>query len=192
MSSSRRKTSFAPLPWHARWDSARSFLNRAFGDDYPGTLGVQRSALEKTGGYCGAVLFENLELIRTLQAHGLRRRLPRMSSCGDSHPSRDTSGGSASARPMTAEPSQLGKWRSWLSRQPPGGPYTLGGLISSPFQQGPPWASRSLVGAVSAAPRCSLGPSPGGLRHGWLNVPSLPGSHRSRDCEKVRHMPAGD
>lgn len=66
----RPQNYFAPLPWHARWDSARSLLNRAFGDDYPGTLGVQRRALEKTGGYCGAVLFENLELIRTLQAHG--------------------------------------------------------------------------------------------------------------------------
>ncbi|MEJ7742178.1 MAG: hypothetical protein WKF73_06280 [Nocardioidaceae bacterium] len=50
----RPQNFFAPLPWHARWDSARSLLNRAFGDDYPGTFGVQRSALEKTGGYCGA------------------------------------------------------------------------------------------------------------------------------------------
>lgn len=66
----RPQNYFTPLPWHARWDSARSLLNRALGDDYPGTLGVQRRALEKTGGYCGAVLFENLELIRTLQAHG--------------------------------------------------------------------------------------------------------------------------
>ncbi len=71
----RPQNFFAPLPWHARWDSARSLLNRAFGDDYPGTLGVQRSALEKTGGYCGAVLFENLELIRTLQAHGFSQAI---------------------------------------------------------------------------------------------------------------------
>ncbi len=74
----RPQNYFAPLPWHAQWDSARSLLNRALGDDYPGTLGVQRRALEKAGGYCGAVLFENLELIRTLQAHGF-------SQCRASH-----------------------------------------------------------------------------------------------------------
>lgn len=61
---------FDPLPWHARWDSARSLLNRAAGGDYPGTLGVRRDAFLDSGGYCGDVLFENLELVRTLQAHG--------------------------------------------------------------------------------------------------------------------------
>lgn len=66
----RPQNFFSPLPWHAQWDSARSLLNRAFADDYPGTLGVRRSALETAGGYCGAILFENLELIRTLRAHG--------------------------------------------------------------------------------------------------------------------------
>src|SRR3546814_4922477 len=28
---------FRPLPWHARWDTARSLLNRGLGADYPGT-----------------------------------------------------------------------------------------------------------------------------------------------------------
>jgi Glycosyltransferase like family 2 len=63
---------FSPMPWHARWDTGRTLLNRAFGHDYPGTLGVRRSALLLGGGYDGDVLFENLELIRTVRAHGGR------------------------------------------------------------------------------------------------------------------------
>jgi hypothetical protein len=76
---------FSPLPWHAVWDSARSLINRAFGMDYPGTMAVRRAAFMRTGCYDGDVLFENLELIRTLRAGGARiarapgvyvRRLP--------------------------------------------------------------------------------------------------------------------
>lgn len=63
---------FSPLPWHARWDTARTLLNRAFGSDYPGTYGVRRSILRATGGYDGDVLFENLELERTVRAAGGR------------------------------------------------------------------------------------------------------------------------
>lgn len=59
---------FDPMPWHAKWDSARSLINRAFASDYPGTLAVRRSALPC--GYRGDVLFENLELIRTVLAGG--------------------------------------------------------------------------------------------------------------------------
>jgi hypothetical protein len=81
----RPQNYFDPMPWHARWDTARSLLNRAVGADYPGTLGVRRSVLVETGGYDGDVLFENLELIRTVRARGGReahahdvyvRRLP--------------------------------------------------------------------------------------------------------------------
>ena len=60
----------ASLPWHARWDTARSLLNRVFGSDYPGTLGVRLEYL--AGGYDGNLLFENLELIRTVRARGGR------------------------------------------------------------------------------------------------------------------------
>ena len=63
---------FTDLPWHARWDTGRTLLNRALGHDYPGTLGVRREAFLSCRGYCGAVLFENLELTRTLTAHGYR------------------------------------------------------------------------------------------------------------------------
>jgi hypothetical protein len=63
---------FDPLPWHARWDSARSLVNRGIGADYPGTLVVRRSTVLRAGGYDGDVLFENLELIRTIRAHGGR------------------------------------------------------------------------------------------------------------------------
>lgn len=65
----RPQNYFAPRPWHARWDTARTLLNRAWSADWPGTLGVRRSALLATGGYAG-VLFENLELVRTIKAAG--------------------------------------------------------------------------------------------------------------------------
>ena len=61
---------FDPLVWHAAWDTARSLLNRAFGYDYPGTLGVRRSTFLRLGGYDGDALFENLELMRTVEAGG--------------------------------------------------------------------------------------------------------------------------
>jgi hypothetical protein len=61
---------FQPLPWHARWDTARMLINRAFAHDYPGTLGVRRSTFLAMGGYDGDVMFENLELLRTVVAHG--------------------------------------------------------------------------------------------------------------------------
>src|SRR5699024_5769985 len=63
---------FSPLPWHARWDTARTLINRGLGSDYPGTYGVRRSILRATGGYDGDVLFENLELERTIRAAGGR------------------------------------------------------------------------------------------------------------------------
>jgi hypothetical protein len=68
----RPQNYFDPLPWHARWDTARILLNRSIGSDYPGTLGVRRSFLGSVGGYDGNVLFENLELIRTVTAGGGR------------------------------------------------------------------------------------------------------------------------
>jgi hypothetical protein len=81
----RPQNYFDPLPWHARWDTARMLLNRAVGSDFPGTLGIRRSFLRSAGGYDGDVLFENLELVRTVAAAGGRvvdapglyvRRLP--------------------------------------------------------------------------------------------------------------------
>lgn len=69
----RPQNVFRPLPWHARWDTARSLMNRAFGSDYPGTLGLRRSTFNRAGGYDGDVLFENLQLIRTLVAAGGRQ-----------------------------------------------------------------------------------------------------------------------
>lgn len=67
----RPQNYFAPAPWHARWDTARSLLNRlAPGGDYPGTLGVRRLSWLVTDGYDGDVLFENLELIRTVAVRG--------------------------------------------------------------------------------------------------------------------------
>lgn len=79
----RPQNFFDELPWHARWDSARSLLNRVFtGDaafpvgDFPGTLAVRRSCFLAAGAYDGDALFENLELMRTIRAAGGRVRTP--------------------------------------------------------------------------------------------------------------------
>ena len=81
----RPQNYFDPLPWHARLDSARSLINRIMGGDWPGTLAVRGSVLRRSNGYDGNVLFENLELVRTVEAAGGRaccqqdlfvRRLP--------------------------------------------------------------------------------------------------------------------
>jgi hypothetical protein len=79
----RPQNFFDELPWHARWDTARTLLNRVFsGDlgfpvgDFPGTLAVRRSALLASGGYDGDALFENLELMRTIRATGGRVKTP--------------------------------------------------------------------------------------------------------------------
>jgi Glycosyltransferase like family 2 len=66
----RPQNYFEPLPWHARWDTARTLLNRSFGADFPGTLAIRRSSLLEAGGYDGDVIFENLELMRTIRAAG--------------------------------------------------------------------------------------------------------------------------
>jgi hypothetical protein len=82
----RPQNYFDALPWHAWLDTGRTLLNRMSGGDWPGTLGVRRSILTMTGGYDGDVLFENLELVRTVVAGGgvaacpldlyVRRRAP--------------------------------------------------------------------------------------------------------------------
>jgi hypothetical protein len=79
----RPQNYFDELPWHARWDSARSLLNRVFtGDlafpvgDFPGTLAVRREAFLASGAYDGDALFENLELMRTVRAAGGVVRTP--------------------------------------------------------------------------------------------------------------------
>ena len=79
----RPQNYFDPLPWHARLDTARTLLNRVHtGDrefprgDFPGTLGVRRSAFEAIDGYDGDVMFENLELMRSIQAAGGRVASP--------------------------------------------------------------------------------------------------------------------
>lgn len=68
----RPQNYFDPLPWHAAWDTARILLNRAVGQDSPGTLAVRRSFFVAMGGYSDEVMYENLELIRTVAAHGGR------------------------------------------------------------------------------------------------------------------------
>ncbi|WP_336708398.1 glycosyltransferase family 2 protein [Oerskovia sp. USHLN155] len=66
----RPQNVFRPMPWHAVWDTARTLINRALGGDHPGTIGFRRAALPE--GYDSHVLFENLELVRTVRAGGGR------------------------------------------------------------------------------------------------------------------------
>ncbi len=79
----RPQNFFDELPWHARWDTGRTLLNRVFsGDpqfpvgDFPGTLAVRRSTFFRAGAYNGDALFENLELMRTVRAAGGRVLTP--------------------------------------------------------------------------------------------------------------------
>lgn len=72
----RPQNYFSPVPWHARLDTARTLINRLTGGDWPGTFGVRRGVLERTNGYDGGVLFENLELVRTVKAAGGREHRP--------------------------------------------------------------------------------------------------------------------
>jgi hypothetical protein len=86
----RPQNYFEPLPWHAVWDTGRTLLNRAFDADWPGTLAVRRRLLERTNGYDGNCLFENLELVRTVIAAGGREARPldlfvRRQPCDVSH-----------------------------------------------------------------------------------------------------------
>jgi hypothetical protein len=71
----RPQNFFRPLPWHARFDTARTLLNRMTGGDWPGTLAVRRSAFLDANCYRGDVMFENLELVRTMRAAGYRELL---------------------------------------------------------------------------------------------------------------------
>ncbi len=66
----RPQNYFDPLPWHAAWDTGRILINRALSGDWPGTLGVRRSRVMAAGGYAGDVMFENLEMVRTVVRAG--------------------------------------------------------------------------------------------------------------------------
>jgi hypothetical protein len=66
----RPQSYFMPDTWQTLVDSSSALINRATGGDWPGTLGVRRHVLH--GGYIGDVLFENLELVRTVRASGGR------------------------------------------------------------------------------------------------------------------------
>lgn len=66
----RPQNFFLGRSWHTQWDTGRTLINRAFGSDYPGTLAVRRDIVLEAGGYSSEVLFENLELLRTVRAAG--------------------------------------------------------------------------------------------------------------------------
>ena len=112
----RPQNYFDPLPWHARIDTARSLINRVSGGDWPGTLAVRRSVLLRAGGYDGNVLFENLELVRTVVAVGGRDSVPRDLYVRRLPPSADhfLSQRVRQAYDEFARPWRLGVWLSLL------------------------------------------------------------------------------
>ena len=71
----RPQNVFVPAPWHALLDTGRTLIARATGGDWPGTLGLRTAAFRRIGCYDGDVLFENLELVRTLRAAGAREHV---------------------------------------------------------------------------------------------------------------------
>ncbi|MFN2450194.1 MAG: glycosyltransferase family 2 protein [Candidatus Baltobacteraceae bacterium] len=71
----RPQNYFEPLPWHAILDTSRTLINRALDGDWPGTLAFRAQALPR--GYDANVLFENLELVRTIRAQGGREIVAR-------------------------------------------------------------------------------------------------------------------
>jgi hypothetical protein len=68
----RPVTVYSTWPWQARWDGSRTLINVALGAEWPGTLAMQRSPVVAAGGWSPDVLFENLELWRTLEARDER------------------------------------------------------------------------------------------------------------------------
>jgi hypothetical protein len=71
----RPQNYFDPAPWHAVFDGSRCLINRMLDGDWPGTLAIRKSALPN--GYNADVLFENLELVRTIRAAGGRECVAR-------------------------------------------------------------------------------------------------------------------
>jgi hypothetical protein len=67
----RPQNYLSPLPVWARTEAARMLINRAWitEGDYPGTLGVRRSAMRRVGHYDGDVLFDNEEIVRHFRTH---------------------------------------------------------------------------------------------------------------------------
>jgi Glycosyl transferase family 21 len=61
---------YQPTSLLATYDTARQLLHRALGRDFPGTFALRRGIVIDIGGYDGDVLFENLELVRTVEARG--------------------------------------------------------------------------------------------------------------------------
>jgi hypothetical protein len=57
-------------PWWVWWESGRMLLNRAVDVDWPGTMGCRRDTVLAAGGWSPDVLFENLEMARTVEAAG--------------------------------------------------------------------------------------------------------------------------
>jgi hypothetical protein len=137
----RPQNFFVPMPWHARWDTARSLLNRLGDGDWPGTLGVRRSMLLEAGGYSGEVLFENLELVRTMRAAGGREAVPLDLFVARRPP--------AAAHFLSQRPRQAyDEWARPLRLAAQLALLPAGILIG---RQGPGWLLAAAVGTIAAA-----------------------------------------
>lgn len=155
----RPQNVFAPLVWHARWDTGRSLLNRAVAHDFPGTHGVRRSAFLEVGGYSGEALFENLELSRTFTAHG-RSVVDRPGTYVERRPPSTAQFWSQRVRQAydsTAQPARMAAELSvlpvvaWAARRSPGALAVLGGVVLLAAERGRRRAGGSAVYERTAA-----------------------------------------
>jgi hypothetical protein len=62
----------APLPWHARWDTAGALIDRAVSDDRPAAVAVRRAAVLAAAGGRTDVPSGTPELVRAVRARGGR------------------------------------------------------------------------------------------------------------------------
>ena len=173
----RPQNYFEPLPWHARWDTARTLLNRGLGRDYPGTLG--RAPLAPAGD-------GRLRRRRPLREPGAdpdrprRRRQRRLAArplrCPASRPRPRTSGASGPARPTTTSPCPRG-WRSGSRRLPLLGLCAAGAGGAATRRRPRPrsWSPSAAAGAP-AGRRSSPPPPRCWLRSGCSSAASAPGS----------------
>ena len=179
-------------PWHARWDTGRTLLNRALSHDHPGTFGVRRSCFVAMGGYDGDVLFENLELTRTVRCAGGRVvDLPGV-FVGRVPPGRRpllvAAGAPGVRRPRAARAPAAGAVRAahlavWLGLGAGRARCSAGALAAVLLAE----AGRRRAGAR----RPTRGPPPCGRCRGWGSGRSASGSRSPRCPGAVRRTAVG-
>ena len=108
----RPQNYFGPCPGTPAGTRPGPCSTAALGARLSGTLGSPPLRIVGMGGYDGDVLFENLELIRTVRAAAARSTSPLDLYVDACHPTADTSGASGCVRPTTTSrfPRRMARW----------------------------------------------------------------------------------